>query len=49
VFAALVATVEPSALGFLCTTPAGLACLLLGIGLDALGAVWMARITRSAT
>jgi tight adherence protein B len=46
VFATLVATVEPGALGFLCTTPVGLACLFLGISLDAVGAMWMARITR---
>ena len=28
--------------------PLGLVCLVLGLGLDALGAVWMARITRRA-
>jgi tight adherence protein B len=44
-FGLLVATVEPSAIRFLLTTPVGLACLLLGVGLDAIGAVWMARIT----
>ena len=49
VFTVLVATVEPGAVAFLLTTPVGLACLLLGIGLDAGGAVWMARITRGAS
>ena len=47
-FAVLVAAVEPRALGFLLTTPVGLACLIGGVGLDALGVLWMARITRSA-
>jgi tight adherence protein B len=46
VFAALVATVEPGAVAFLLTTPIGLACLVAGISLDAIGIVWMARITR---
>jgi tight adherence protein B len=47
-FTALVATVEPRAVAFLLTTPIGLACLLLGVGLDGVGAAWMARITRGA-
>ena len=46
-FAGLVATVEPGAVAFLVTTPIGLACLLLGIALDVVGALWMARIVRS--
>jgi Flp pilus assembly protein TadB len=47
-FALLVAAVEPRSIRFLLTTPAGLACLVAGIGLDAVGVLWMARITRSA-
>jgi tight adherence protein B len=47
-FTALVTTIEPGAAVFLLTTPLGLACLVLGLGLVGLGATWMARITRSA-
>lgn len=46
--AALVAGVEPTAITFLVTSPAGLLCLSAGLGLDALGAAWMARILREA-
>jgi len=45
-FALLVAGIEPATVGFLVTTPVGLGCLLLGIGLDCVGVLWMARITR---
>ena len=48
-FTGLVATVQPAALGFLLATPIGLACLGLGLALEAAGATWMSRITRSAT
>jgi tight adherence protein B len=48
VFTAVVATVEPRVIGFLVTTPIGVACLVLGVGLDVMGAAWMARITRGA-
>jgi tight adherence protein B len=48
-FTALTAMVEPAVLRFLLTTPAGLLCLLLGLGLQGLGAWWMARIVREAT
>lgn len=48
-FAGLVATIEPGAVAFLLTTPVGLACLGAGVGLEALGATWMARITRRAS
>jgi tight adherence protein B len=48
-FTGLVSTIEPGAVAFLVTSPLGLACLLLGLALEALGAVWMTRITRSAT
>lgn len=47
-FAAIVSTVEPDVVGFLVTTPVGIACLAVGLGLDALGALWMARIVREA-
>ena len=47
-FTVLVSTIEPRAVGFLITTPLGLVCLVLGLGLEALGAVWMNQITRRA-
>lgn len=46
-FAALVSTIEPGSAAFLVTSPLGMACLVAGLGLEALGCVWMARITRS--
>lgn len=48
-FTALVGTVEPSTVGFLLTTPTGLACVGSGLALDAVGAAWMARIVRRAS
>lgn len=47
-FAGLVAGIEPGAVAFLITTPVGLACLACGLLLEAIGAAWMARITRTA-
>jgi tight adherence protein B len=47
-FAVLVASVEPDAIAFLLTTPIGWLCLTLGLALDAVGALWMSRITRRA-
>jgi tight adherence protein B len=47
VFAVLGAAVDPTVLAFLVLTPAGWACLLAGLLLDAAGAWWMARLTRS--
>jgi len=47
-FTALVAAIQPEAVAFLFTTRMGLACLALGVGLEGLGATWMARIVRSA-
>ena len=47
-FTVLVSTIEPRAVGFLVTTPLGLVCLVLGLGLEALGAIWMNQITRRA-
>jgi tight adherence protein B len=46
VFTSLVATVDARTVTFLFTNPLGIACLVLGAGLDAIGALWMARITR---
>lgn len=46
-FAVLVAAVEPGAIRFLTASPAGAACLVAGVGLEAAGAAWMARILRS--
>ncbi|MGH9118612.1 MAG: type II secretion system F family protein [Acidimicrobiales bacterium] len=49
VFLAVVAGLDGGTLRFLLGTPAGLACLGLGLGLDLAGGWWMARITRGAT
>lgn len=48
-FAVLVAAVEPGAIRFLTASPAGAACLVAGVGLEAAGAAWMARILRSVS
>jgi tight adherence protein B len=48
-FALLVSTVEPGVAGFLLATPLGLLCLAVGLALDGLGALWMARIVEQAT
>lgn len=48
-FTALVAGVEPAVVSFLFTSTAGFTCLTAGIALDALGAMWMARILRRAS
>jgi len=42
------ATTDPHAASTLVSTPSGRVCLVLGLTLDALGALWMRRITRSA-
>jgi tight adherence protein B len=47
-FALLVSSADPAAARFLLGTPLGAACLLAGLGLEAVGLAWMARITRSA-
>jgi len=47
-FTGLVVSIEPGAVAFLVTTPVGWACLALGLGLEGLGAWWMARITQGA-
>jgi tight adherence protein B len=48
-FTALVSTIEPQAVHFLIATPVGVGCLLGGLGLEAAGAAWMARILGSAS
>lgn len=48
VFAALGLLSDPEVSAFLLRTPAGLACLTVGLALDGLAGVWMLRIARSA-
>jgi tight adherence protein C len=47
-FLLVVAVADPTAIGFLVGSPAGLMCLGSGLGLDALGALWMRRIVARA-
>lgn len=47
-FALLLAVSDPAVASFLFSTASGWACLAIGGGLDALGAAWMSRLTRSA-
>jgi tight adherence protein B len=44
-FAAVLVAADTAAARFLLSSPAGWACLTLGVALDAAGAWWMARIT----
>jgi tight adherence protein B len=46
-FAALLVVGDTAAAGFLLGTPAGWACLALGLALDVAGAWWMTRLSRS--
>lgn len=46
-FAGLLVLGDTAASGFLLGTPTGWACLVTGVGLDAAGAWWMARLSRS--
>jgi tight adherence protein B len=46
-FAALLVVGDTAAAGFLLGSPAGWACLAAGIALDAAGAWWMTRLSRS--
>ncbi len=46
-FAALAAAGDPRTAEVLLRSPLGQACLAIGLGLDAAGAAWMARITRA--
>jgi len=47
VFTVLAGVTDPAVIGFLLGTPAGWACLVAGLGLDVVGALWMRRITAS--
>ena len=49
VFAFLAVVTDPRVAGFLFGTPLGWACIVMGCGLDAIGVLWMARISRMAT
>jgi tight adherence protein B len=49
VFAFLAVATDPRVAGFLFGTPLGWACVVVGGGLDAIGALWMTRISRMAT
>lgn len=46
-FAALAAAGDPHTASVLLRSPIGQGCLAVGLGLDAVGAAWMARITRA--
>ena len=46
-FAAVAAAGDPRTAAVLLRSPVGQGCLAIGLGLDALGAAWMARITRA--
>jgi len=46
-FAVLLVVGETAAAGFLLESPAGWACLALGLSLDSAGAWWMTRLSRS--
>lgn len=48
VFAVFVTGLDDRASRFLVATPLGLLCLVAGLGLDGLGAWWMARLTRES-
>lgn len=45
-FAAVASVSDPRAAAILLRSPVGQGCLALGLSLDALGAAWMARVTR---
>jgi tight adherence protein B len=47
VFTGLLVATNTAAADFLLRTPAGWACVLIGMSLDALGAVWMLRLIRA--
>jgi Flp pilus assembly protein TadB len=48
-FAVVLGLTDGAAARFLLRTPAGWLCLAVGLGLDAGGAWWMARLTRGAS
>ena len=43
-FAVLAAMVDPASIHFLVGTPIGIACLVVGVVLDGVGAAWMHRL-----
>ena len=47
-FAFLLSSIDPTSAEFLFRTRAGWACIVVGVGLDALGALWMARLVGGA-
>lgn len=47
-FAFLLASLDPGAARFLLGTPVGWLCIAAGLGLDGIGAWWMARLVRRA-
>lgn len=47
-FALLLSSLDPAAGRFLLGTPVGWLCITIGLGLDAIGAWWMARLVRRA-
>lgn len=47
-FALLLSSLDPAAGRFLLGTPIGWLCITVGLGLDAIGAWWMARLVRRA-
>lgn len=48
-FAFLLVSLDPTSARFLLATPAGWACIVVGLGLDLVGAWWMSRLVRSPT
>jgi len=46
-FALLLCASDPAVAGFLLGTTAGWLCLMVGVGLDAVGAFWMTRLTKA--
>jgi tight adherence protein B len=49
VFCVFLVLSDSSAAAFLLRTPLGLGCLVVGVGLDAIGARWMGGILRRVT
>lgn len=47
-FAFLLTSLDPTSARFLVGTPAGWACIAIGLGLDGAGALWMSRLVRGA-
>jgi tight adherence protein B len=47
-FAVLLGLTDPAIAGFFTGSAGGMLCLTAGLGLDAIGVAWMARLTRAA-